>query len=929
VKRLAPIALAGLLLAGCSTIGGGPPRVRDLDRRQVAVETGGAIEGSRDKAIEAYRDFVRNAVNDPMRPEAMRRLADLEMERAEARAAEIAESGKATADPYAQAAKLYEQWLAQPSATSGRDRVLYQLAKAYESRGDTARSVKTMEELVARYPDSPYRVEAQFRLGEQRFIARDYAGAQRAYADVVAVGPDTPYFEQALYKHGWTHFKQANYEAGLESFLNLLDRRLASGAPAASLDELKDLTRAERELIEDTLRVVSLSFSYLDGPKSIAAHLKTDTSRGYAHLVYVALGEHYLKTERIRDAADTFVAYADAQPLDARAPQLHLRAIDAYQQGKFATLVIEGKKEFIRRYGPGSAFRKAQDDAAYAPVAEKVRTNLVELARHYHAGAQKEHKPADFEEAARWYGAFLADFPRDPQAAGINFLYAELRFEQGQFVEAARAYERTAYDYPAHPKSAEAGYAALLAYTEAQKRKPDDGIARAQLAASLRFADKFPDDARAPAVLTRTAEELYARHSPIEADQVAKRVLARKPPADATLRRTATTVVAHVAFDTGAFDRAEKAYGELLGFEGLTPEARAKTRERLAASVYKQGEQARSTGDLAAAVRHFERVGDLVPESPIRITATYDAAAALITQKQWKPAIAVLERFRATWPTHALVTEVSAKLAVAYLESGDTMRAAQEFNRIADTRTDPAERRAVRWQAATLFEQARRPAEAFAAYERYVREFPDPVEPAVEARAKMVALAQTQGDGATATRLQKEIVAADRAAGKGRTDRTRLLAAQASLTLAEPLDADYRKARLVEPLKKTLKIKKAKLEAALKAYENAAGYQIAEVTTAATFRTGELYRELAQALMQSQRPKGLKGDELEQYNVLLEEQAFPFEEKAIEIHEVNAHRTRDGIYDDGVKKSFAALAKLKPVRYGKTEQREVALDLIH
>lgn len=928
MSRLALIALAGLVLGGCSTIGGGPPRVRDLDRRQIAVEAGGAIEGSRDKAIEAYRDFVRNAVNDPMRPEAMRRLADLEMERAEARAAEIAESGKATADPYAQATKLYEQWLAQPSAQTGRDRVLYQLSKAYESRGDAGKSVKTMEELVARHPDSPYRIEAQFRLGEQRFIARDYAGAQRAYAEVVAAGPDTPYFEQALYKHGWTHFKQANYEAGIESFLNLLDRRLATGAPAASLDELKDLTRAERELIEDTLRVVSLSFSYLDGPKSIAAHLKTDTSRGYAHLVYVALGEHYLKTERIRDAADTFVAYADAQPLDARAPQLHLRAIDAYQKGKFASLVIEGKKEFIRRYGPGSAFRKAQDDAAYAPVAEKVRTNLVELARHYHASAQKEHKPADFDEAARWYGAFLADFPQDAKASEISFLYAELRFEQGHFLEAARAYERTAYDYPAHAKSAEAGYAALLAYTELLKRKPDDGITRAELASNLRFADKFPDDARAPAVLTRTAEELYARHSPIEADQVAKRVLARKPPADAALRRTATTVVAHVAFDMGAFDRAEIAYGELLGFEGLAPEVRTKTRERLAASVYKQGEQARATGDLAAAVRHFERVGNLVPESPIRITATYDAAAVLITQKQWKPAIVVLERFRATWPTHALVADASAKLAVAYLESGDTVRAAQEFNRIADTRTDPKERRAVRWQVATLFEQAKRPAEAFAAYERYVREFPDPLEPAVEARVKMATLAQARGDGATATRLQKEIIAADRAAGQGRTDRTRLLAAQAALTLAEPIDADYRQARLVEPLKKTLKIKKAKLEAALKAYENAAAYQIAEVTTAATFRTGELYRELAQALMQSQRPKGLKGDELEQYSVLLEEQAFPFEEKAIEIHEVNARRTRDGIYDDGVKKSFTALAKLKPVRYGKTEKREVALDLI-
>ena len=72
----------------------------------------------------------------------------------------------------------------------------------------------------------------------------------------------------------------------------------------------------------------------------------------------------------------------------------------------------------------------------------------------------------------------------------------------------------------------------------------------------------------------------------------------------------------------------------------------------------------------------------------------------------------------------------------------------------------------------------------------------------------------------------------------------------------------------------------------------------------------------------SQRPKGLSPDELEQYNVLLEEQAYPFEEKAIEIHEINTRRVSKGIYDQWVKNSFAALSKLRPVRYAKNEKGE-------
>ncbi len=49
---------------------------------------------------------------------------------------------------------------------------------------------------------------------------------------------------------------------------------------------------------------------------------------------------------------------------------------------------------------------------------------------------------------------------------------------------------------------------------------------------------------------------------------------------------------------------------------------------------------------------------------------------------------------------------------------------------------------------------------------------------------------------------------------------------------------------------------------------------------------------------------------------------YPFEEQAIKAHELNAARAKDGVYDDSVRKSFQALAELKPARYGKTEMTQ-------
>jgi hypothetical protein len=122
------------------------------------------------------------------------------------------------------------------------------------------------------------------------------------------------------------------------------------------------------------------------------------------------------------------------------------------------------------------------------------------------------------------------------------------------------------------------------------------------------------------------------------------------------------------------------------------------------------------------------------------------------------------------------------------------------------------------------------------------------------------------------------------------------------------------------PLRKSLKQKRQKMKLAIDSYSRLAQYQVAEFATLATFRMAKIYQHLGQSLMSSDRPKGLDEEELEQYEMLLEEQAYPFEEKAIEIFQANTERTTAGIYDEWVKKSFVELATLVPTRYAKEER---------
>lgn len=932
--KLLLVVLAGGLVACAGKRSLPPddaPTLALLTGRSIPLPLDVGIKASEEQAIAAYRKFLDVAANAPQRAEAMRRLGDLEMDVTD-RKLSNGDGGQtaAGAPDYRAAIARYQDYLKFFPADKGNDRVLYQLARAQEQGGDLEASLKTLDSLVAEYPQTAYRAEAHFRRGELLFSMRDYPKAERAYTTVLTDVGASGYRERALYMQGWSLFKQAKLEESLHSFFGVLDLKVANVEGDGELDTLPGLGRADRELVEDTFRVTSLSLANLQGAETIPGYMTTAERRSYEFRVYQQLGELYIRQDRTKDAADTMGAFVKRYPLHAQAPVMQARVIDIYQRTGFASLALDAKKDYVSRYGIDSAFRRA-NPAGWDKAQPLVKTHLSELARHYHASAQKSRASTDYQEAVRWYRAYIVSFPQDPEAAQSNFLLAELLFEDARFAEAAVEYEKTAYGYPSHAKSGDAGYAALLSHAAVEKRANSadlPGVQRAAVESALRFGTTFAVDPRAGAVLTNAAEKLFALKDTDRAFAVAQQVLALKPPADATQRRVAWTVASHTAFERGAFAEAEKGYGEVLALTGAADTARNGLVERLAAAVYKQGEQARAAGNAVAAVGHFERVAAVAPQSLVRATAQYDAAAVLIGLKDWGAAARTLEDFRQRFPNHPLQGEVGGKLAAAYLERGQWQQAAGEFERQSATLTDPLQARATLWQAAELYEKGGGRASAAKAYERYVQLNPQPLEPAIEARYRLARMAKADGNVRREHELMKAIHQADWAGGSARTDRTRTLGGLAALALAEPLVEEYRKVALVEPLQRQLKLKKTRMEAVLTAYAAASEYGVAEVTTAATFQTAALYQDFGKALINSQRPKKLSKLELEQYTVLLEEQAFPFEEKAIELHEVNARRTAEGTYDQWVASSFKALAALRPVRYGKSERSEGVVNAI-
>src|ERR1700723_2558790 len=517
------------------------PTIKDLDNQQVDINTDPPKNIDANKTMDSYKRFLHLHAGDAaLRSEALRRLGDLNLESSESERIErelaTNEGLRAT-----EAIHLYSALLKAYPKYERNDSVLYQLARAYELNAQPDLALASLDRLVAQYPNSHFIGETQFRRGELLFSEKTYPKSQAAYEAVIKVGSSSAFYNQSLYKHGWSLFKQGENERSLDSFAGVLDSVLISKRDAHALIEIDTLSRANRELVEDTFRVMSITFSYLDGPKTIQDFVRRHKPRPYSYLLYARLGDLYMEKERYTDAADSYRAFVSQDRNNEKAPLLEMQAIEAYQKGGFPQLVLQGKKEFVENYSFGTAFWQGRDAKSEPQVVAVLKTNLKDVAQYYHAQAQRTKDVADYQEAAKWYRSYLQSWPDEAGSAVTNYLLADTLFESKQYLDAAQEYESTAYHYGDHEKAAAAGYAAIIAYGKQEDTlsgEPKAALHVKTIESSLKFAQSFPAHPESAQVLTRAATELYAAKDYPRAVAASQALLAKQPPVDVAKQPT-------------------------------------------------------------------------------------------------------------------------------------------------------------------------------------------------------------------------------------------------------------------------------------------------------------------------------------------------------------------------------------------------------
>ncbi len=925
-----------LVVSGCAISEKKRHTLRDIDvvNKKSAQEKVFIKPKSKVDIRKAYSDYLKYASKDDnSRLDAINRLAELEFELS-SKLQEETENLKTEGNEEIDDA-LYNQRLNKtiellstslkdyPKA-KGNDKILYQLAKAYDHKGDNVNSEITLLNLVTHYPKSTYYIEGQFRLAEILFSKRNYVKAEDTYTDIIGSQKNNIFYEKALFKRGWARFKQEYYLEAVDDYLEAVNYH--------DFNDYNKLNQSQKGQFNEYFRAIGLSFSYLGGAQPLNEYFKTNPSFRYIYHSYSHVSDIYLKQERYSDAAKTLKFFITNNKKSKDLPVAYLKIVNIWKQGGFAKKASEEINVVYDKYNPNSKYwlSKQATGSIYKNVSDKLKDNILLTSSYYHKLNQEKANNNNFTEAKKWYKRYIKHYKSSARKDNVYYQYASLLSKNNQLNNALKYYELSAYDGDIILNK-KAAYATILISDKIYKKiKPGENkknILNKHIKYATLYTQLYSSSKRSPQIILHAAEIAFQTRQFNKAIELAESL---PTSLKSTGNTKANIIKAHSYFNLSQYGNAEAAYFSALTSKHISKKTRRKLSDKLALSIYKQAENSTKEGKVGEAIEHFVRISTIAPSSSISATGFYDAIALSMKHKLWDISIHNIKGFQRLYPNNKYNRDVTKKLSVAYLNSNQGIKAAQEFEKISGFEKNKDVKIAALWQAAELYESQNDLKAAIRSYEKYTFKYKKPFPQYMESMRKLTDLYKKTNNSKKTTYWYNSIIKADKKTiSKYKTDRTRYITSFASLNLAKSEHKKFTKQQLILPLKLSLRKKKYAMQKAVKHYGQASKYGIAETATESTNAIADIYKSFSKSLLTSQRPKGLSGDELEQYIILLEDKAFPFEDKAIEFYEANMSHIKDGVYNKWVKRSHLQLRELFPTRYKRTAKLDRYVNVLH
>ncbi len=547
------------------------------------------------------------------------------------------------------------------------------------------------------------------------------------------------------YQIGWAEMAAGDYEKALGRFTELSSMTgvsdslrtataYATGVAMLRLDRLQDAVgplervRGRRDTPFGDEARYALAYTYHRlGDYERSQTLIDELTRLYPESPLVAEaslvgGENLFLSERFDDAAAAYRARLTRSSGDGdRADVLFRLAVSAYKLGQFAE-AEESFRELILRY-PDSPHRA---DARFWLAESLYRQERFDEARESYRAIRIadpdgpraadalygegwcDYRQGRFEDASERFTDLLDRFRDTGREDDLLFRRAMCQLRLDRVDLAARDLGALLARYP-QSRLAER---ALVQLASALERTGNVADARARYDEITR---RYPESPEVPYALTRAAALLHDEGRYADASLRVERVLARTDTPD-SVRTRARLQLGQCQYALGQFQDAAATY------EPLTASIYPKdVRDAAYAGRVRSLEAA---GKTDAAVTAASEHAEVVPEAAASGETMYRIGVEHLEAGRWREGIEALRRYLKAGTPDTYVVDANHRCALASLELGDQLRAA-EFYRNAAHHGDVQDGIDFRFEAGRLFYELGKYDLARDEFERVVRLKPD------------------------------------------------------------------------------------------------------------------------------------------------------------------------------------------------------------
>ncbi len=538
------------------------------------AETGLAV-GAFDSAALGYRDFLRFSPLDPGRPE-----ATLGMGRA------------VLGKKFPQGAReVLRRGREAFGSSAAIDELIFWEGEACWQTEDHEAAGALFRDLLARFPESPLRGQALYRLAWVEDRQGDYAAAETHFEQAGKLSPELA--ASSSLQCAWVKLISGRPKEAADLFEETQARFAGSSAAREALIgraeaayHEKDFSRA-RELYNDALALA-------------------ETPEARAAIMY-GLAWTALKQKRLAASREQFLEVKTKFPDQPVAPFASYRAA--------LCLLDLGKPDDAL-----SELARVRDDYARHEVGQwaQYSTGWINLAN------------ARYNEAKAAFRSLMDEYPAGMLVAPAKYLFATAQFKERRFREAGREFVLLAEEHPmsglADGALLWAGWAALL------DGDPDEALGRLS-----EMRRRYPDSPLSGDAALARGESLFAKKNYAEA----RKAYSEAAGAEKETRLRGLSGLGWCAFAAGDWMGAEKWFGILLN-EAPEGELKLRARVRLGDALFNQKR-------YADADKHYRRAVSGGIDMLAR-WAQYQSGWCQLRQGKWENALNEWEQLRRRWP---------------------------------------------------------------------------------------------------------------------------------------------------------------------------------------------------------------------------------------------------------------------------------------